>query len=204
MSDKYLKETYSLDSPQKTQAHYENWAPSYEDEVSAHGYATPARVAEALWAARPQADLPILDYGCGTGLSGMALQQAGFDVIDGIDPTPRMLEGAAAKEIYRKLSTFEITDPDPLEYGAYQVIAAIGVIGAGAAPPETLDLLIKTLSPGGLLGFSFNDHTLADRLYTDRLAEWLDGGKARLLFREHGPHLPGLDLGSDVYVITRS
>ncbi|WP_170381182.1 class I SAM-dependent DNA methyltransferase [Ruegeria atlantica] len=204
MSDKFFKDTYALDTPQATHAHYQKWASSYDAEVGAHGYATPGRVAEALWSKLPEPQTPILDYGCGTGLSGVALRAAGFEVIDGIDPTPKMLEGAEAKEVYRKLSTFEITDPNPLEKGAYKAITAIGVIGTGAAPPEVFDMLMHALPKGGLLGFSFNDHTLADASYTSRLNDWLDMGAARLLFREYGPHLPGMDLKSDVYIVEKA
>ncbi|MGI9368436.1 MAG: class I SAM-dependent DNA methyltransferase [Ruegeria sp.] len=203
MSKKFLKDTYSLDTPQDTRAHYEKWADSYDDEVGEHGYATPGRVAEALWSKMPESQTPILDYGCGTGLSGMALHRVGFEMIDGIDPAPKMLDGAAEKGVYRKLSSFEITDPDPLEQDAYKAISAIGVIGAGAAPPETLDLLMNALPKGGLLAFSFNDHALADPAYPARLNDWLDMGAARLLFREYGPHLPGMDLKSDVYIVKK-
>lgn len=204
MSEKFLKDTYNLNTPQETCEHYQKWAGSYDDEVGEHGYATPGRVAEALWLKMPEAQTPILDYGCGTGLSGVALNAAGFQIIDGVDPTSQMLKGAAAKGVYRNLSTFEITDPDPLEQDAYKAITAIGVIGVGAAPPETFDLLMNALPKGGLLAFSFNDHALADRAYSGRLNDWLDMGSARLLFREYGPHLPGLDLKSDVYVVEKT
>ncbi|MDX1743039.1 MAG: methyltransferase domain-containing protein [Ruegeria sp.] len=204
MSDKYLKNAYGLDTPQATHAHYQKWASSYDSEVAAQGYATPGRVAEALWSKLPEPKTPILDYGCGTGLSGVALNAVGFEVIDGVDPSPKMLEGAAAKGVYRKLSSFEITDPNPLDQGAYKAIAAIGVIGTGAAPPGVFDLLMRALPKDGLLAFSFNDHTLDDVSYTSRLNDWLDTGAARLLFREYGPHLPGMDLKSDVYVVQKA
>lgn len=204
MDEKYLKNTYDLTSPQETRAHYQKWAASYEEEVAEHGYATPGRVADALWERFPKAQEPILDFGCGTGLSGVALHQVGYRVIDGMDPTPKMLEGAAAKGVYRTLMPFEISDPAPLTVGTYTAITAIGVIGAGAAPPETFDMLMQALPNGGLLAFSFNDHTLEDPAYTGRLNEWLDMGAARLLFREHGPHLPGLDLKSDVYIVEKT
>jgi predicted TPR repeat methyltransferase len=204
MSDNKIKESYGLDTPEASRAHYQKWASSYDAEVGAHGYATPGRVAEALWSKMPEPQTPILDYGCGTGLSGEALHAAGFQVIDGVDPTPKMLEGAEAKGIYRKLSTFEITDPNPLEQGAYKAIAAIGVISVGTAPPEVFDTLMRALPQNGLLAFSFNDHTLADTSYTVRLNDWLDMGAARLLFREYGPHLPGMDLKSDVYVVEKA
>ncbi len=184
--------------------HYQEWAGSYDAEVGENGYVTPARVAAALRSFVSDTQTPILDYGCGTGLSGLALHEAGFRIIDGTDPTPNMLEGAATKGVYRNLFGFEITDPRPVEAGAYSAIAAIGVIGAGAAPPETFDMLMTALPKGGFLAFSFNDHTLAERAYTSRLNDWLDMGHARLLFRENGPHLPGLDMNSDVYVVEKA
>ena len=44
MSDKFLKNTYGLETPEETQGHYQKWAATYEDEVAEHGYATPGRV----------------------------------------------------------------------------------------------------------------------------------------------------------------
>lgn len=203
MSDKFLKDAYDLGTAEDTQAHYDKWAATYDSEISENGYATPGRVAEALWRYMPEPQTPILDYGCGTGLSGLALRRVGFEIIDGMDPTPKMLEGARAKELYRDLNSFDISASAPIEQGRYRAIAAIGVIGIGGAPPETFDLLMHALPKGGYLAFSFNDHALADRAYTGRLNEWLDMGAARLLFREHGPHLPGLDLKSDVYIVEK-
>ena len=81
---------------------------------------------------------------------------------------------------------------------------AQSVVGNTAAPPETLDLLMHALPKGGLLGFSLNDHALADYKFTCRLTDWVDMGAARLLFREHGPHLPGINLNSDVYVLEKA
>lgn len=204
MSDKFFKDTYGSKSPQDTQAHYQKWAATYEDSVAEQGYATPGRVAKALWSKRPETQTPILDYGCGTGLSGIALRSVGFEVIDGMDPTPNMLEEAKAKNVYRALIGFDISDPEPIEHGAYSTISAIGVIGAGAAPPETLDLLMHALPKDGLLAFSYNDHALADYSYTSRLNDWLDMGAARLLFKEYGPHLPGMNMKSDVYILEKT
>ena len=204
MSDKFLKDTYNLDSARETQEHYQKWAASYDDEVGEQGYITPDRVAVALKCHMPDGQIPVLDYGCGTGLSGVALHKAGFRVIDGMDPTPGMLRKAAARNVYRNLISFDITDPEPVGKGSYPVITAIGVIGSGAAPPQTFDLLMNALPGNGYLAFSFNDYTLADPAYTTRLSDWPGMGNARILFREYGPHLPGMDMKSDVYIVEKS
>lgn len=204
MSDKFLDKTYSLTSPQATRDHYDKWAATYDAEIAENGYATPGRVAAALRAHLPDPQAPVLDFGCGTGLSGIALRRAGFAVIDGIDPSPEMLEGARAKAVYRRLTLLELTDKAPIAKGTYRAITAIGVIGVGAAPPRTFDLLMQALDRGGLLAFSLNDHALVDPAFPGRLNEWLDCGAARLLSREYGTHLPGLDLKSNVYVVVKS
>ena len=202
MADKYLDDVYALTSAEDTRAHYQKWAGSYDAEVVGQGYVTPHRAAQALWSALPQSQTPILDYGCGTGLSGIALRSVGYEVIDGIDPSPEMRH--EAKGIYRNLTGFDATDPEPLQQGSYKAITAIGVISVGAAPPQTFDLLMKALPHNGLLAFSFNEHTLREPSYTCRLNDWLDMGAARLLFRESGPHLRGMDLKSDVYIVEKA
>ena len=62
------------------------------------------------------------------------------------------------------------------------------------------DTLMDGLAPGGRLVWSFNDHALADPANEAKLQDHLDTNRARLLFREHGPHLPGIGLNSCVYV----
>lgn len=204
MTDKFLGRTYSLDSPQATSDHYNEWAATYDAEIAENGYATPGRIARALWKALPDPQVEVLDFGCGTGLSGVALRLVGYDVVDGTDPSPEMVERAREKNIYRRLSVLDIADPAPVAKGAYGVIAAVGVIGVGAAPPKTLDILMHALPRRGILALSLNDHALADPAYIGRLHEWLDVGAARLLSKEHGDHLPKIGLKSTVYIIEKS
>jgi len=204
MPETFLDKAYALDTPEETRELYDRWADSYDDEIGANGYATPGRVARALAAQVNDMAAPVLDYGCGTGLSGTALREAGFTVIDGIDPSSAMLDGAREKGVYRRLTLLDLEDSAPVPQDAYGAIVAAGVIGVGAAPAETLDMLLTALAPGGLLAFSFNDHALADPQYEGRLSPWIERGDARILTREHGPHLPGAGIGATVYVVART
>lgn len=204
MSEKFLDKAYSLQTTEETQELYNRWAASYEAEVAENGYATPARVADALWDALPDAQAPVLDFGCGTGLSGLALRRTGFEIIDGMDPSPEMIARALRKQAYRHVEQIAADGPLPFAPGTYRAITGIGVLGTGAAPPATFDRIMRGLSKGGYFAFSYNDHALGDRSYTGILNDWLDCGAARLLFQEHGPHLPGLGLKATVYVIEKA
>jgi hypothetical protein len=59
------------------------------------------------------------------------------------------------------------------------------------------------LPKGGLFAFSFNDHTLQDPVYEAKLQTYLHAGTAKLHHREHGDHLPGINLGAVVYVVEK-
>ena len=204
MGDTFLDKAYDLETPEDTQALYNDWAASYDAEVSTNGYATPGRVAKALADYIDDPAVPVLDFGCGTGLSGLALKLAGFDTIDGMDPNAEMLDLARGKDIYRSLTLMDIHDETPVAQGSYTAIAAIGVIGTGAAPAMTLDLLMNALDPGGILAFSLNDHAIADPQYPARLNQWLDCGAARLKYQKYGPHLPKQDIKSYVYILEKA
>lgn len=183
---------------------YARWAESYEEDVAEWGYATPPRIALALRRCGANIEKPILDFGCGTGLSGMALKAVGFQVVDGTDISPQMLAIAEAKPAYRQVWKGAPGSMGHIRRGDYPAIAAAGVVSLGAAPPETLDMLLDAIGPGGLLAFSYNDATLADRAYTDRLDIAVLAPDIELVFEEHGPHLPAKEMMSTVYVLRRT
>lgn len=204
MTEGYLSKAYTARDADSTRRLYDDWAATYDAEIADNGYATPGRCAAALAEHMADKTVPVLDFGCGTGLSGLALKLAGFTTIDGVDPSGDMLRGAADKDIYRDLS--RITPGDPLGHapGAYGAIAAIGVIGAGAAPLSVFDMIMDSLAPGGRFVWSFNDHALENPDNEAKLQSYLDSGRARLLVRAYGDHLPGIGIGSNVYVIEKT
>ncbi|MEM9231414.1 MAG: methyltransferase domain-containing protein [Pseudomonadota bacterium] len=201
---KFLDNVYDLESADATRDFYDRWSETYDSEVSENGYVTPKRLAEALAEYVPDHQTPVLDLGCGTGVSGQALRDQGFPTLDGSDFSPRMLEQARAKGIYRNLLVADLNTPMPFASGAYQVITAVGVLNPGHGPAEVLDSVLEKLPKGGIFAFSLNDHALADPSYEARLMDHLDCGTAALLFKEYGPHLPAIDLKSNVYVLQKS
>lgn len=187
----------------ETMAVYDAWAATYEAEVSARGYRTPGRVARALAAHLPEGIRPVLDFGCGTGLSGLALLREGIGPVHGTDIVEAMVAEARQKDIYEKLWTGQ-PGVRPADPGVYRALVATGVVSLGAAPPETMDLLVDALAPGDVLAMSFNDPTLEHGGYDDRLGDHVEAGSLRTVFREHGPHLDDVGMGSDVIVLERA
>lgn len=202
MSTKFLNQAYGV-STLDSRTLYTQWSQTYDSEVLENGYVTPLRVADALDRHVADKTTDLLDYGCGTGLSGQALQNVGFTSIDGVDVTAAMIDLAHEKAIYRNLSVFSPQDGPNISPGAYRVITAIGVIGAGAAPLAVFDTIMELLPVGGKFAFSFNDHTLEDPAYEDKVWDYTRTGRAQLVFCEYGPHLPGKDMNSNVYIIVK-
>lgn len=202
MTKGFLNKAYTARTAAQTRDLYDDWSASYDAEIAENGYATPRRCAQALAARMDDLTAPILDFGCGTGLSGLALKLAGFETIDGLDLSAEMLAEAGKKDVYRTLAQIGPDTPLPHAPGDYAAIAAIGVIGA--APISVLDTLMNGLASGGKLVFSLNDHALAVPENEARVNEWLDCGAARLLSKEYGDHLPGIDLKSNVYILEKA
>ena len=181
---------------------YADWAAHYDADLAEAGYDTPRRIAAALKPYVQPGDR-ILDFGCGTGLSGLVLQNAGFTNIDGLDISAPMLEKAKARAIYKSLWQGRPGKIMGVTAGKYSVIVAAGVVSLGAAPPETLSLILDHLAPGGLIGLSFNDPTVAHGSYDAVLDTEIGSGRVDLLFREHGLHLREPPMGSDVLILRR-
>ncbi len=202
MSDtRYLDQAYKVNSPETARSFYDDWAGTYDAEITENGYATPGRIAGALAGFTSDKTVPVLDFACGTGISGLKLSQAGFSVIDGVDISAEMLEGARGKAIYRALHQSQPGVPLPFAKGNYGIVAAVGAIGHGAAPLSIIDELLALLDPGGIFAVSFNDKTLMDPAYHARMKAEVSAGRARLLLQEHGDHLPGIGMGATIYVL---
>jgi len=201
--DGFLDKVYDLDDARKTQELYRDWAASYDAELRDSGYASPARAAAAMAAQVADVTAPLLDLGCGTGLSGQAFRDAGFTTIDGTDFSEEMLAHAKTKGIYGKTTLGDLNDPIPAQEGEYANIAAVGVFSPGHAPAEMIDTVIGLLPKGGCFGFSLNDHALEEASYESHVKDLVSAGAVEVAFEAYGDHLPKIDLKSKICVLRK-
>jgi predicted TPR repeat methyltransferase len=123
-------------------------------------YRAPRLVAEALATVlpTPNADLDILDAGCGTGLCGPLLRPYARKLV-GVDLSAKMLTKAAGRRTYDDLVKYELTEFFSRESDVYDVIASadtlcyfgdlVPVISAAAKALKTNGLLVFTLEEAG-------------------------------------------------------
>lgn len=202
MGDEMLERVYSTTDPHELADVYDQWAEDYDDDLAGQRYATPGRVAAAL-VRHTDGGGPVLDVGCGTGLSGVALAHAGFDSIDGYDVAPRMLEVARRTGVYRNLIEGSVGEPFGVDLSDYVVVAACGAISPGAAPAHLLDDIIAGLSSGAIFAVSLNEHALDEPDFVGRIEAAISDGRVDELEAFSGPHLPDRGLTSTVYVLRR-
>ena len=200
----FLENIYSVGAGEEMRSYYDDWAKSYDADLIDNDYRTPARCVEALARHLGDKSAPLLDFACGTGMSGLALKQAGFTHIDGTDISQGMLDIAREKGAYRNLWACDPDTPFDDRTKGYAAIVAVGAIGAGAAPISALDDALAALDKGGLLVVSLNDHTLENPAFESKLRDAGKAGSVTILEDAHGPHLPAIGLGAKVYVVRRS
>ena len=198
----HFGKAYSLETPQQTRDHYRAWAETYDQEIGAENeYAQPARVADALVRHGAVSDAAVLDAGCGSGLSGVALLQAGFVHIDGCDFSPEMLAKAAEKNVYRSLLEADLNSPlTAFESEAYACVVAVGVFSFGHVSPDACEELLRVLAPDGLLVIAVNEQFWNKGTLEAKLDDLASQAKIDIAEKQFGEHLPGHDVKGWVIV----
>ena len=150
----YLKSVYGCSTPNESAAIYDKWAATYDIDIRHAGvdYVAPELAAKAVVAAGGKISGSILDAGCGTGLVGVALAQAGAKSITGIDLSPGMLDVARKTGVYDELSVVDMSKVIDKPDQTYDVVTCVGTLTEGhVGPVPALQELVRVLKRGGLL-----------------------------------------------------
>lgn len=139
---------------------YAAWSSQYDVETAAAGYCLPFVI--AAWVARyvRAGDAPLLDAGCGTGLSGPYVAALGYPEIDGLDMSPEMLELAASRGTYRGVKQGVLGEKLPWADDTFAAIFSTGVFTEGHAPASAMFELVRITRPGGHIILTVRDVVL--------------------------------------------
>ncbi|AWC21648.1 dTDP-3-amino-3,6-dideoxy-alpha-D-glucopyranose N,N-dimethyltransferase [Aminobacter sp. MSH1] len=174
-----LDMVYAAETEAGLAAAYAAWANGYDRETAALGYCLPFVIAG--WVARhvPKGLGPLLDAGCGTGLSGPYLAALGYGEIEGLDLSEEMLDLARARGGYAALTKAALGRRLPWRDGHFAAIVSTGVFTAGHAPASSLDELVRITSRGGFVMFTVRDVVLEAGGFRTKISELEAVGKWR-------------------------
>ena len=142
-------------------AYFDAFADSFDEVLlGSLDYHAPQVIVEALrqrLPTAPQAELSVLDAGCGTGLCGPLLRPYARRLV-GIDLSPRMLEVAEASRTYDELHITEVVGAMVAEREGYDLIVAADVLVYFGPLDELFRAVAGALRPGGLAGVTVERH----------------------------------------------
>ena len=151
-----LKGETTLRAPDAyTRSLFDNFAGDFDRRlIDELGYEVPQTLVKQIKTLAPQADLRVVDLGCGTGLCGAAFG-GGCSQLTGIDISGLMLEKARARDLYTELVQSSIeTWLEQAPPAAYDIVLAADVwIYCGDLAPLFASIARRLVS-GGLYAFS--------------------------------------------------
>ena len=165
-----LDRLYGARDLDQLRGEYDRIAAAYDTElIEGMGYRSPGAVASVTRRLLSD-DARILDVGAGTGLLGVALADAGFTRLDGLDLSPGMLAEAARKRVYGELREGRLGDELEYESGAYDAVVSAGVLTTGHAPAASLDELVRITRRGGHVIFTLRSDQMPPG-FEEKIAE---------------------------------
>lgn len=195
-----LEQVYAAKSPQELSAAYAAWAVAYDRDTLAAGYCLPFQVLG--WVSRyvkPECG-PLLDAGCGTGLSGPYLKALGYARIAGLDFSEDMLRLAGARGAYDELKRATLGETLPWDDNHFAAVFSTGVFTEGHAPASSLIELCRITGPGGHVIFTVRDSILANGGFAEVIGDLGDRGVWRQ--REQSPPFRAFALDEPDVLVT--
>ena len=107
---------------------YAKCSTTHDKDVGKNSYTKSARTAEAYARDVTNLGTPVLNYGCGTGLSGAVLSNVGFRSLHSIDVSKETVAIANTKKLYQTLRVFDPESVTSVNTGEFGNITAIDVI----------------------------------------------------------------------------
>jgi predicted TPR repeat methyltransferase len=175
---------------------YDAWALTYDQTLREWGYEAPEKIAELLADHRSGSSIPlrapVLDCGCGTGLSSEALSANGFESMYGVDVSDESLALCKTKGLHEVLELCELdTEPLPFSTDIFGAVVCVGVLSYVKEFEHIFGEWCRATRPGGLCAFTtrtWDEDTNGIRTAAERL---VSRGKWRQRYMsDPSPYMP--------------
>lgn len=171
-----LEKVYAASGTEELAQAYALWSNDYDRETLALGYCLPFVITGFIARHVTALETPLLDAGCGTGLTGPYLAALGYSCIDGLDMAPGMLALARMRGSYRELTEGRLGEQLPYDDGAYGAVFSTGVFTEGHAPASSLCELARITRPGGKLIFTVRESVFEEKGFRTEIASLCQRG----------------------------
>jgi predicted TPR repeat methyltransferase len=144
----------SYGSVAAVQAAFDRFGPEYHEAILASG--APTGAAKALMPYLSP-DAQGIDFGCGSGVLGLALKEAGLQrPLDGVDLSPVMLGMAQKTGCYRHLVRANLLLPEDCTGLAkpYDFAITVGLMGDYVPYYVALPHIVSSLRSGAFVGYA--------------------------------------------------
>lgn len=189
--------------PDHVASEYDNMSVQYESSVTEWGYAAPKMVASYLQRYDVSSESKILDAGCGVGMAGTLLTEAGFGNLFGIDISPNSLAMAEQTGAYRQLQRWNLHQtPLPFAENEFDAIVCVGVLSYVPKLRPLFEDFCRIVRPGGIVIYTQRDDYYEERQNAPMLAQMEAAGWwQQRLMSDKRPYLPNHgDYGSAIQI----
>jgi len=160
---------------------YDLWARRYDTDVgAAENYRAPIAAAEVA-ARYLDKSARILDAGAGTGLSGEALNAAGFDNLVAVDLSAGMLEQAQRKGVYGEVHRMDLGSRIDFDDDRFDAVVTVGT--TSQMPAASLREFVRVVRPGGRIVFTVWVEAYVERGYAAIQEEFEAEGRLAVVFK---------------------
>ena len=192
-------------STDEVRGYYDEQAPTYDSTLASWGYDAPWRVAELLLRTLPAGDAPqtVLDAGCGTGLAGQALRDAGFTGrLLGVDLSPDSVMLAVERGIYDDVAVGDLQLPLEYDDDSFDGIVCVGVLTYVPDVAAIWDEFCRVTRTGGAIVVTQRDDLWRERRCNDVLHDLERNGRWTVVhLSPPASYLPGnTDFGDEILV----
>ncbi len=184
------------------EAYYDRWSATYEEELLGMGYDAPQLAAEALHKLGIDGAQPVLDAGCGTGLTGLHLKERGFTTVTGVDYSTVSLEKAREKGCYSDLKRLNLNERLDFPDDHFAAAQCIGTLTYVKNVPGLMREFQRVVRPGGVVSFTHRVDLYDDAFENALKAIADDGLWSAVYHSKPQPYIPDHpDFGDDKAII---